>query len=98
MPVYCRAGRFPVRERLLAERRRRQWERRLLAFVASAAIRPRRANGCRSKSEQRERRARLPRQALQFGAGLWGQSEIGPDPVARSALRWFLFLEWSSHF
>src|SRR5580704_16435119 len=98
MPVYCRAGRFPVRERLLAERRRRQWERRLLAFVASAAIRPPRANGCRSKPEARERRVRLPRQRLQFGAGLRGESEIRPDPVAWSVLRLFLFLEWSSHF
>src|SRR5580704_12566664 len=98
MPAYCRAGGFPVWERLLAERRRRQWERQLLAFVASAAIRPPPANGCRSKSEEPERRARLPRQGLPFGAGLRGESEIRPDPVARSALRLFLFLEWSSLF
>src|ERR1700675_3358736 len=98
MPAYCRAGRFPVWERLHGERPRRRWERRLLAFVASAAIRPPRANGCRSRSEERERRARLTRQGLQFGAGLRGESEIRPDPVAWSALRLFLFLEWSSLF
>src|ERR1700693_6238306 len=97
MPAYYPAGQFPVWGRLLAERLRRWWERQLLAFVASAAIRPPRANGCRSKSEQRERQARLPRQGLQFGAGLLGESEIRPDPVAWSALRLFLFLEWSSH-
>src|SRR6266849_10716464 len=98
MPAYYPAGQFPVWGRLLAERLRRRWESRLLAFVASAAIRPPRANGCRSKSKERERRSWLPRSRLQFGAGLRGESEIRPDPIAWSALRLFLFLEWSSYF
>jgi len=41
---------------------------------------------------------RLPQPALRFGAGLRGETEIRPDPVAWSALRLFLFLEWSSLF
>ena len=56
--------------RLLAERLRRRWESQLLAFVASAAIRPPRANGRRRKSRERERRALLPRQESRFGDGL----------------------------
>src|SRR6266852_8168197 len=99
MPAYCRAAQFPVWGRLLSERPRRRWEWRLLAFVASAAIRPPRANGCRSKSGERERRARRRRQGLWYGAGRRGESEIHPDSVvARLVLRSFLVRGWSSHF
>src|SRR5580692_3273447 len=98
MPAYYRAGRFPVWGRLLAERPRRRWEWRLPAFVASTAIRPPRVNGCRSKSEERERRVRLPRQRLRFAAGRGGEGEIHRDSVALSALRAFLVGVWPSHF
>src|SRR6266851_3156805 len=98
MPAYYPAGQFPAWGRLPAERLPRRWESRLLAFVASAAIRPKRANGCRSKSRERQRRARLPRQGLRFGDGLPAGIGNRPDSVARSALRWFLVRGWSSHF
>src|SRR6267154_808775 len=96
MPAYYPAGQFPVWGRLLAERLRRRWESRLLAFVASAAIRPPRSNGCRSKSLERQRRARLPRQGLRFADGLPAGIENRPDSVPRSALRSFLVRGWSS--
>src|SRR5260370_21686906 len=98
MPGYYPAGQFPVWGRLLAERLRRRWESRLLAFVASAAIRPPRANGYRSKSRERERRARLPRQGSRFGDGLPAGIGDRPDSVPRAALRPFLVRGWSSHF
>src|ERR1700722_1352904 len=98
MPAYYPAGQFPVWGRLLAERPRRWWERRLLAFVASAAIRPPRANGCRSKSRERQRRAQLLRQGLRFADGLPVGIGNRPASVARSALRSFLVRVWSSHF
>src|SRR5216683_1599284 len=98
MPAYYRAGQFPAWGHLLAERRRRRWEWRLLPFVASAAIRPPHVNGCLSKSREPERRTQLPRQGLQFGAWLPGEVEIHPDSVAWSALRSFLVRGWSSHF
>src|SRR6266403_1098805 len=98
MPAYYPAGQFPVWGRLLAERLRRRWESRLLAFVASAAIPPPRANGCRSKSRERHRGARLPRQGLRFGDGLPARIGNRPDSVSRSALRSFLVRGWSSHF
>src|ERR1700728_2227724 len=98
MPVYYPAGQFPVWGRLLAERLQRRWESRLLAFVASAAIRPPRANGYRSKSRERERRARLARQGSRFGDRLPAGNGNRPDSVPRSALRSFLVRAWSSHF
>src|SRR6266403_5222896 len=98
MPAYYRAGQFPGWGRLLAERPRRRWKWRLLAFVASAAIRPPRANGSRSKSGEPEQRAQLRRQGLRFAAGRRGEGVIHPDSVAWSALRSFLVREWSSDF
>src|SRR6266852_6104452 len=98
MPAYYPAGQFPVLGRLLAERLRRRWESRLLAFVASAAIRPPRANGCRSKSRERERRARLPRQGSRFGDGLPDGFGNRPHSVARLEIRSFLVRGWSPHF
>src|SRR5580704_1349948 len=98
MLAYYPAGQFPGWGRLLAERLRRRWESRLLAFVASAAIRPARANGYRSKSRERERRARLPRQGSRLGDGLLAGIGNRPDSVPRSALRSFLVRGWSSHF
>src|SRR5882762_246329 len=98
MPAYYRAGQFPAWGRLLAERLRRPCESRLLAFVASAAIRPPRANGYRSKSREQERRARLPRQGSRFGDGLPAGIGNRSDSVPRSALRSFLVGGWSSHF
>src|SRR6266851_8141103 len=98
MPECCRAGQFPAWGRLLAERPRRRWEWRLHPFVASAAIRPLLANGCRNRAGKREQRARLPQRGLRFGAGLPSEGEIHPDSVAWSALRSFLVRGWSSHF
>src|ERR1700738_3565693 len=98
MPAYCRAGQFPVWARLLAERQRLRWGWGLLPFVASAAIRPRRANGYRSKPEEPERRARLPPQGMRFGAELRGRAEIRRDSAVWSALHSFLIRGWSSHF
>src|ERR1700737_3915377 len=98
MPAYYLAGQFPAWGRLLLEKPRRQWEWRRLAFAALAVIRPPCANGCRGKQGGRERRARLPRRGLRFGAGLPGESEIQPDSVAWPALRSLLARGSSSHF
>src|SRR6266446_3863620 len=98
MPAYYRAEQFLAWERLLSERPRQQWESPLLAFVAPAALRPPRANGCRSKLGKQEQRARRRRQGFRFCHGLAGEREIRLGSAAWSALRSFLVPEWSSHF
>src|SRR5260370_21091273 len=97
MPAYCRAGQFPAWGRLPAERRRRRWEWRLLPFVASAAIRPLPANGCRNRAGKREQRARLPQRGLRFGAGLPSEGEIHPDSVDWYAILSLLVRGWWTH-
>src|SRR5260370_39461770 len=95
---YCLEGQFTVWGRLLEGKPRRGWEWRLHPFAASTAIRPPRANGCRSKSGKREQRARRRRQGFRFGALVPGEGEIHRDSLARAALRSFLVREWLSHF